>query len=217
MNAPTRKVPPTVNELRKYGVNVPDSVVAISQPLYHYQTYAAAGQNRLTFFETTVGAAAGGMEDTNMEQSGTMPAPKRMLVTGIQVVFFPGGNPGTFGAAAAANNWNDAYTVFKSGWLDFFVGSASWLKDGPVGKFANDFRLAGTAALADASTVAANQQSMVDYATFAGRRYDITPVELRSNQNFNVTLNWNTLAALPSTVAGRIGVILDGYQYRLSQ
>lgn len=211
------KIPPSTNQLRKYGVNVPDSVVAISQPLYHYQTYAAAGQTQLTFFQNPVGQNSLTFADTNVEAAGSMPSPKRMLVTGIEVAFFPGGSPGTFGAQAAPNLVNDVYAVMKSGWLDFFVGSASWLKDAPIGKFPSPYRMAGMAALSDQSTIAADLQTKIDYATFAGKPYEITPVELSSNQNFNVTLNWPAVVATPSTVAGRIGVILHGFQYRLSQ
>lgn len=212
-----KMTPPSVAALRKYGVNVPDSVVAISQPLYHYQAYVAAGQTQLTFFQNPTGQNGLTFADTNVEAAGSMPSPKKMLVTGVQVAFFPGSNPGTYGAGAAANNWNDVNAVFKSGWLDFFVGSASWLKDAPVGKFSNDFRLAGVGAASDTSTAAASQQTQIDYATFAGKPYDITPIELTSNQNFNVTLNWPAAVALPSTVDGRIGVILNGFQYRQSQ
>lgn len=209
--------PPGVAALAKYGVNVPNSTVVTSQPLYHYQTYAAAGQTQLTFFQNPVGQNSLTFADTNVEAAGSMPSPKRMLVTGIQVAFFPDGNPGIFGAQAAASNWNDVNAVYKSGWLEFFVGSAVWLRDAPIGKFPSDFRLAGAAALSDSSTAGADQQGRIDYATFAGRKYNITPILLTSNQNFNVTLNWPSVVALPSTAAGRIGVILEGFQYRQSQ
>ena len=212
-----KMIPPMKNQLRKYGVNVPDTTVAISQPLYHYQAYAAAGQTQLTFFQNPVGQNGLTFADTNVEAAGSMPSPKHMLVTGIQVVFFPGSLPGRIGAAAAALNWNDVNTFYKSGWLDFFVGSASWLKDAPIGKFPPDFRLAGSAALADSSTAAADKTSTIDYAVMAGRQYEITPIELSSNQNFNVTLNWPALVPMPSTVAARVGVVLNGFQYRAAQ
>jgi hypothetical protein len=152
-----------------------------------------------------------------MEAAGSLPAPKEFLVERIQVVFLPGVNPSSTGAIAADTFWNDMYAVFKSGWLNFFVGSKSYLTDAPVGKFANSFRLAGEAALSDSTTLGANQLTRVGYASFAGDAYLITPIRLVSNQNFNVTLNWPTAVALPSTVAGRIGVVLNGVLYRLSQ
>ncbi len=209
--------PPSVSELNKYNVNRAGQAEGIAQPLYDYQAYGAGGQTSLTFFAQPIGQGGKTLDDTNMESAGQMPAPKEQLVTGIQVVFFPAGNPGSFGAQVAADNWNDAYSVFKSGHLNFFVGSKSYLQDAPVGKFSNDFRLAGAAAVSDASTAGANMQSMIDYASFAGPTYNISPVRLTSNQNFNVTLNWNTAVALPSGNPGRIGIILMGFQYRLSQ
>ena len=57
----------------------------------------------------------------------------------------------------------------------------------------------------------------IDYAVFTGPVYQITPVRLIPTQNFNVSLNWATAVALPSGVNGRIGVILGGFLYRLSQ
>lgn len=212
--------PPSVGELNRYNVNRAGQAEGIVQPLYDYQTYTAAtGHTSLVFFALPLGQGVPQktLADTNMEGAGQMPSPKEQLVTAIQVVFFPGSNPGTFGAQTAANNWNDVNTVFQSGWLDFFIGSKSYLLDAPVGKFSNDFRLAGTSALSDTTTAAADGQSMIDYATFAGPIYQISPVRLTSNQNFKVSLNWPTGVPLPSGVNGRIGVILMGFQYRLSQ
>lgn len=219
--------PPSVGELSRYDVNRKGQAEGIVQPLYDYQEYAAAGQTSLTFFALPIGQGGKTLADTNMEGAGQLPAPKEQLVTNIQVVFMPGtvgvagtpatGLPGVFGAQAPANNWNDCYEVFRSGYLDFFIGSKTYLFDAPLGKFSNDFRLAGSTALADASTAGADGQSMVDYATFAGPVYSISPVRLTSNQNFKVTLNWPAAVPLPSTNEGRIGVILGGFQYRLSQ
>ncbi len=209
--------PPSTQSMKKYDVNIPDNVEAIWSPRYDFTTYAAAGQTSLTFFQNPVGQAGKTLADTNTESAGALPAPKQFLVTGIQVAFFPGVNPSTYGAGAPNNFWNDMYSVFQSGYLDFFIGSKSYLQDAPVGKFTNSFRLAGESAIADASTAAANQNAQIGYAAFAGPRYEITPIRLVSNQNFSVSLVWPTAVALPSTVNGRIGVILDGFLYRLSQ
>ncbi len=219
--------PPTVGELHRYNVNRAGQAEGIVQPLYDYQTYnGAAGQTSLRFFALPIGQGvpAKTLADTNMEGAGQMPAPKEQLVTAIQVVFMPGvptstdGLPSTTGVAAPGNNWNDVYTVFRSGYLDFFIGSKSYLIDAPVGKFSNDFRLAGSAAVAlETDGAGPVGQTIVDYATFAGPIYQISPVRLTSNQNFDVTLRWPEAIALPSGNDARIGVILMGFQYRLSQ
>ena len=118
----------------------------------------------------------------------------------------------------APSQWNDVQAVFNNGYLDFFIGSKSYLTDAPLGKFSNDFRLAGSAALSDTTAAGTTELSKIDYATFAGPLYEITPTRLVSNQNFNVTLNWKTPVVLPSgDINTRIGVILGGFLYRLSQ
>ena len=43
------------------------------------------------------------------------------------------------------------------------------------------------------------------------------PVSLFSGQNFTVSLNWPAVVATPSGFNARLGVILDGYQFRNSQ
>ncbi len=202
-------IPPSTTQAKKFGVNRVGQPEGFFQPLYDYQTYPSSGTSQLTFFANPIGQNGKTLADTNMEAAGSLPAPKRQLVTSIQVVFFSGSEPGK--AASTALAWNDAYAVFKSGWLDFFIGSKSYLIDAPVGKFSNDFRLAG------ASAVSSGSDAIIDYVTFAGPIYEITPIELVPNQNFSVTLNWPTPVGLPSGQDGRIGVILSGFQYRLSQ
>lgn len=211
------RTPPSPDALKRFDVNRPGAVEAIFQPLYDFQAYAAAGQTQLTFFQDPQGSNSKTLADTNMESAGQLPAPKEMLVTGIELVFWSGVTPGIHGAQVAADYWNDVHAVMKSGWLNFFIGSKSYLTDAPVGKFPASFRLGGVADSSDSTTAAADSQTLTQYATFSSRPYEITPVRLPSNQNFNVTLNWPSAVALPSAVAGRIGVMLQGFQYRLSQ
>ena len=198
-------IPPRVSAARKFDVNRAGQVESVYQPLYDYQTYDKAGVTSMSFFQLPVGQAGKTLADTNMESAGSLPAPKEMLVTHIEVVYFPGSPP-----TAGSQHWDDMWTIFKSGYLDFFIGSKSYLIDGPVGKFSNSFRLGGAAA------VGANE---IGYAAFAGPLYEITPIKLVANQNFNVTLRWPT--PVPTTGAnpldGKIGIILGGFQYRLSQ
>ncbi len=212
-------VPPSLRKLRGYDVNRAGQVEGIYQPLYDYQLYPAAGITQMTFFATPIGQNGNTFADTNMESAGQMPAPKEQLVTNIQVVVLSGFNPvSTAGGVAPPSQWNDVFSIFKSGYLDFFIGSKSYLTDAPLGKFSNDFRLAGSAALSDTTASGTTELSKIDYATFAGPMYEITPTRLVSNQNFNVTLNWPTAVPLPSNdVETRIGVILGGFLYRLSQ
>lgn len=218
---------PTISQLKEYAVSKPDQVEVTRQSLYDFQTYAAAGQPILTFFQNPIGQAGKTREDTNLEQGGQLPAGKNFIVTSIECYFFPGVDPmtevtGVAGALTPTNFSNDVYTVAKSGFLDFFILSKSYLTEAPIGRFPPKTRLDVESSIAldvkQAVAADAESQLVMDYATFAGRPYFIEPnITLVSNQNFNVTLNWPTLAPLPSGVNGRIGIMLDGYLYRWSQ
>jgi len=209
--------PPDLSVLEHYNVNRAKQVEVIWQPKYDYQTYAAAGTTKITFFQSTVGTGGTTLADTNMEASGQVPSPKAQLVTGIQV-FFDAGNAvaQATAAATAQENWNDVTDVLLgSAYLNFFVGSKDYLTDAPLAKFAQQFCVGGTADSAYTGTNATPLGTIVDYAVGRGRYYAITPVKLPSNQNFNVSLNFPTAIAINTDA--RIGVILDGFEYRLSQ
>ncbi len=210
--------PPALDALKAYNVNRPGQVEVIWQPTYEIQAYPAAGAAQITFFQNPVGAGGLTLADTNMESAGQFPRPKEFLITGIQVFFEPGNAvaQASLDATVAQENWNDVSDVMNGeAFLNLFVGSKSYLIDAPLSKFTQQFRLGGVANAAYTGTNAAAIGTAVDYAVHSGRYYSITPVKLPSNQNFNVSLNFP--AVIATSVAGRIGVILDGFQYRLSQ
>jgi len=217
--------PPTLDDLRNYNVNRANQAEVIWQPLYDYQSYPAAGQTELNFFQVPVGQGATSspgatgtktIADTNMKSAGQLPQPTQFLLTGIEILFYPGQDVNASGAIGTSGlNWDDVYTVGKSGALRLFIGSKDYLVDSPIMMFPPEKRLAGAAAMADATTAAGALHSQIDYATFAGRPYAITPVNLIANQNFNVSLEWPTAVALNEDA--RIGVRLNGWLYRLSQ
>lgn len=211
--------PPDMRRFDQYKVNRPGAVEALYQPLYDFQTRAATGVSQQRFFQEPIGQSSKTLEDTNMELSGQIPAGRAFLVTDIQVVFFPGSDPiqtGTDPGVLASENWNDAWKLYKAGYLEFFIGSKAYLQDGPLMKFPPHFRMAGGADNYFTEDTATDQQWAYDYATNAGPIYKITPVQLMANQNFNVSLNYPS-AAVDITNAGRIGIILGGFSYRLSQ
>lgn len=215
-------IPPNIRKSQEFDVNRKGAVESIWQPLYDFQTYVAAGTvTQMTFFAVPNGQAGKTKEDTNMEAAAVLPAPKSMLVTHIEVVFLPAAVPSNVQDIAAGppvinTFWNDMYQMMNGGFLDFFIGSKSYLTDAPIGKFSNSFRLDGTASDAVSTTDAATTNSLsTNYASFGGPLYKITPVKLVPNQNFNVTLNFPSTRAVVGN--GRIGVILGGFLYRLSQ
>lgn len=208
----------TVADLEKYSVNRSGQMEVIGSALYDAGTYAAAGQTELNFFQTPVGQASKTLADTNMEAAGSLPAPKKFIIEAIEVLFWSGVVPGTFGAADAADYLNDVATVAKSGYLELYIGSKYYVQEGPIGVFPALNGLSGFVALSDTTTAAADRQSMAQYANMAGRPYVLpSPYTLESNQNFRVSLKWPTAVALPSGVAGRVMVRLRGQMFRLSQ
>ena len=124
---------------------------------------------------------------------------------------------GQFGAQAESEWSNDVQAVAESGNLDFFIGSKSYLIEAPIGRFPPKVRLYGESAYADTTTAGANQQIRYDYSAMAGRPYFLDPYSRAVRRRMPVRLRWNTAVALPSGQNARIGVVLDGVLYRLSQ
>ena len=81
---------PTLQDLKQFAVTKPGQIEATAQSLYDFQTYAAAGQTSLQFFQTPKGQGGKTAADTNLEQAGQLPAGKNFLVTSIEVKFYPG-------------------------------------------------------------------------------------------------------------------------------
>ena len=212
-------VAPSLAQLEQYNVNVDGQPEVVWYPIYDFQVYPAAGFSSLNFFAVPEGQASKTFDDTNMELGGALAVPINMAITNIQVWFFAGQAPGRSGAIAnTGDNWNDLDAIMQAGHLQLEIGSKEYLLDAPLMKFPPQARLAGAAALADSTTAAANAGSQIDYATAVGRVYTIVPLRLIAQQNFVVRLRFqNGVVATPSTVAGRIGVQLGGFRYRLAQ
>lgn len=213
---------PNLAQLQQYQVNRAGQKEVIWQPQYDFQVYPAAGVGALTFFQAPIGQSGKTKADTNLEAAGQFPRPKEFLVNHIEVLFFPGvpparGQRNTAAALGTPQFANDMYAFRQSGFLELFIGSKTYLTDGPMALFPPSGRLAGHAALSDSTTAGAAQGTQVDYADAAGALYEITPVLLESNQNFNVTINFPTAVALPSGIAARVGVRLGGWLTRNSQ
>lgn len=207
-------LPPPLRELARFNIDQPNRAEGVWQPIYDYQTYPTAGSTEMQFFAVPNGQSSKSYADTNMEIAGSMPNPVVQHVTGIEVCLWPATAAASFGAQAASLNHKEVCDILEAGYLEFTVGQKLIVRDGPLMVFPPSFRLAGVAALADQTTAGANLHSRVDYATAAGRGYDISPVNLNPNQNFTVKLKWGT--AVAATAGGRIGVRLLGYQLRRS-
>jgi hypothetical protein len=233
---------PNLSEVMAYAVNRPGTAEVIGNSLYDFLVYPTAGSTQFAFFQLPVGqglsASPGNANnsktfaDTNMEAAGQLPAPKSQLVTSIEV-YFEGGTvstantftpqrPYSFVAVptsqvpVSAGALNDASAIYEAGWLDFFVGSKFYLREAKMVRFTPKSKFEVNAALA--SNSATTGAVAAAWGQPVGRPYVMDPpVLLVPNQNFTVTINFPVVVATPSGFNGRIGIVLDGYNYRNSQ
>jgi len=230
---------PSLAQLSQYKVNR-QGAEGIRQSLYDHLLYPTAGMNQLNFFALPQGqgvtSALGGVvgstktiADTNMDNSGMLPAGKSFLLTSVEVAFYAGtvntantftqAVPSVFAAVAAAavaGQINDIATFYLSGSLKLFIGSKTYLEEAPLMRFPPKSQLTLDAAVASNSATTA--EVALASAKISGRPYMVEPpIYLENNQNFVVQLNWPGAVATPSGFNGRVGVILDGYLYRNSQ
>lgn len=218
--------PMSFQDAENFRVNRSQEYEVTRQSLYDFQTYAQAGQTSLTFFQQPIGQGGKTIADTNLELAGQLPAPKNFVVESIEIYFFPADAPvtvtnGTAVSATVSNYANDVDAVAQGGSLDLFIGSKSYLQEAPLGRFPPKTRLQTefAASLQTKQAIAADDgaQYTADYAAMCGRPYFLDPYKilLAPTQNFSVTLTWPTAVAV--SAAARIGVVLDGVLFRLSQ
>ncbi len=210
---------PSLVDLQSFDVNRRGEYEGIRQSLYDSATYAAAGQTQLQFFQTPRGQSSKTAADTNIESAGQLPQPKNFLVESIEIYLYPGVDPVQEGTTLTESEFtNDVYTVAKSGSLNFFIGSKTYLEEAPLNRFPPKTKLDASFAVHFTQATAADQQQTMDYAAWCGRPYYLDPpVLLVPNQNFTVALNWPAVVALPSGADAKVFVVLDGILYRQSQ
>lgn len=230
----------TTQTLNDYMVNRPGQAEVIRQRLYDFQLYPTAGQAQLTFFQlpigqgitSSLGAAVGSAKtyaDTNMESSGLLPNPKAYLAESIEIILEPGSSaaantfahapPNVFAVAAALtvlNQIQDVNIIRVSGWLEFYIGSKTYLYEAPLGTFPPKVRMEIDGMIASNSATVAEVGAVV--GRWAGRPYYLDPpISLASLQNFAMYLKWPGAVATPSGFNARIGIAMDGALFRLSQ
>lgn len=201
----------------------------IWDPLYDFNTYLAAGQLSLSFFSTPIGqgttsapGATGSksIADTNMDSAGQLGKGNQFYMTGVEILFYPGIDPGRGDVASAdiGEFVDDVYDVAKSGVVTFKVGSGrTYIEQGPLMLFPPSSRLAVESALSAEAATAGDLFGEVNYATFSGEVYTIVPLLLDANQVFTFNISWPALVPLDSGAAGRIGARLRGYRIRNAQ
>ena len=212
---------PSLADIQSFQVNRTGQYEAVRQSLYDTITYANAGTTtQYTFFQVPKGQSGKTLAQTNLTLAGTLAAPINFFVQSIELLIFPGVLPATSVTTNASPNFtNDIYTLQKAGFLDFFIGSKSYLQEAPIGRFPPKTHLHGWAAESSGNSTATTLfRTSIESAAFGGRPYFIDPgILLAPTQNFNVTINFPTTTALPSATDATIVCILDGILYRLSQ
>lgn len=200
---------PAKNARQNFRSTVPGLDESIWEPLYHYQTYPAAGTTVLTFFQTPMGQNGATYATTNMTAAGQMSAGQEFVVTGIGIDLLL--DPDSLYATAPDQYAKDFYSVMREGYLKLFVGSKDYLIQGPLATFPVTHKIDLAITPSTGATTAVGSS----YATTGGQAFQIVPVTLAQNQNFSVTLHFDSPVAISADA--RIGVKLYGYKYRSAQ
>lgn len=199
---------------QKFDVIAENKRDVVTDPLYDYVVYPAAGSTEIIFFQNPKGQGGKTIQDTNMLNAGQLTTPQAFLVEALSVDFFPAKEAGESNVATAATNWNDQ-KAFREGdiSLDFRISNKSYVQQAPMQKFPSSAGLAGGAALSGQITAATVE--LIDYATCRGNMFQIVPVLIESNVSFSVTIQ--SKALVPVTADTKIGVNLHGLYYRAVQ
>lgn len=216
----TSVVPTPMQNDPMYSPVRPGEVEAVNEPLYDFQATTTTVSGSYRFFVNPVGSGTKTYEDTNMVLSSQLSAGTAFEVRAIEVVLFPGVDPSPAATAPTASAGvaafiNDTWKIAKAGYLQFTILAKPYLTTGPVGQFPYTRRLDVAAALSDTSTAGATQMNKVAYGAMGGSQFQITPVRLLPNMNFDVQLVFPT--SITISAAARLGVVLRGIRTRLSQ
>ena len=230
---------PTMQDFEKALALAQGAIEVIRQPLYDYNLYATAGVGNLQFFTFPQGQGlsvspgnagnAKQLTDTNLIVASQLPAPQAYWVASIEVDFEPG-------SSAAANTFaiqdpsahvaqstalvqageNDKMNVLSSASLRLFIGQKVYYEEGPLYRFPP--RTCDYLDVAIASNSVTTAEDLKALIWQEGDRVILDPgFAIMTSMNFGVTLAWPAVVNTPSGFNGRIGVILDGWQYRAVQ
>ena len=202
--------------MQQYGV-FGTGVEQLTQPLYDYQSYPTTGVSNLSFFQVPIGQSSKTLSDTNLQLAGQLPQGQVFFVTSFEIDFQPGAVIGTAGDAetAVTSNANDTQKVLQSGNFSFNIGTKNYLQIAPLMQLPPSFGIDVFSALSDATTAAATQKTVVDYARGKGDVFEVIPFAIPSNTNFTCAINWPALVTV--TNQARIGAIMNGILVRNRQ
>lgn len=203
----------------QFAVNVANQMEMVTQSLFHYQAYPAAGSAQpLQFFGVVPGGAVT-PEDTNMQLAGQLPAPQKFLIQGIAIDYLPGTAAARFGAQSALGQIADFYAIGRRGLFTLTIGSKNYFTDTTIFGMPPRGHANGVAAVADATTAGAALQTFVSLGFSDGDVMKPVPLLIEASQNFSCSIAYPGGAVpIPSAdAAARIGVRLYGQLYRPAQ
>jgi hypothetical protein len=215
----------TQQDLQQYVTSLATQDV-IWAPLYDANSYPTAGVTQLSYFTAPLGqgttSAPGGsgtktLADTNLNSAGQLTKGNEFLMTGQELIYFPGVAPENYAGADSGQNGgvNDVFNVGKSGVLTLQIQNRNYLQDGPLQLFPPTARLAVSAGIGGSATAGTQSILEVAYAHWAGETYDITPVYLEATQGFSEVIQWP--AAVTVNTTGRLYSRMRGYLIRNAQ
>lgn len=192
---------------------------AISEPRYHYQTYAAAGFTSQSYFGSTVGSATNGLRDTNMEKANAIGNPKRFSVEAVKVDLIQGNFPSQTGTTMTGlmTHLNDLWEVFSAGHLQFRSIDKTYLNVAPLWQCPPGAGLLGSPAVSTQLASAADRLVQMGVASCGlpapqAIRWLKSPIPLQAETPFFVEITYTALVAI--TDAARLGVVLEGLLIR---
>lgn len=204
---------------KQFNVNL-NQYEVVTWPLYSRLTYTSGTTVSLGFFATPAGSGTTTYGDTNMDVGGQVASPQFFFLTGIELKVIPNLTsvlPSVFGAGTAAKFVNDVWAMVASkNFFELTIGSKVYVRE-PISKFTNTNKLDGFAAAADATTAAANLQTVVSYAANVGVPYEISPLLLPPTQAFQAKVTWPTAVTLPSAANPDLEMTFNGLLYRPAQ
>lgn len=206
---------------QQFAVNVAGMTEAITQPFYSAILYPAAGTaGFLSFFNNVPGnPGAITAEDTNMQTPSMFSAPTSFLLQGLGLDFLPGLAVGRFGAQSANSQLMDYYTVMSRGVATLQIANKPYLQMTNMLSLPSRSHINGVAAAADATTAAANEQTMMSVGFSDGPVFSPRPLLIPSMQTFTFQIAYPLGAiAVPSANAtSRMIAWIYGTQYRSVQ
>lgn len=208
---------PSMFDMSKYMVNVASIGETIWWPLYDIQAYGTGGITTATYFQRAVGSSGITKASTNMVTPGTIPRGQQFLITSIEVELYSAKADISVATTVAPLQVEDYYAVMTAAaYLELTIGSKAYVTEGPLLRFAPRQRIKADMAVA-ANDTTANTATTVSngLAQVCGETYDIVPLVLVPNQNFNVQIAFDS--AISITTAARLGVTLNGYLTRNAQ